>query len=143
MNDTDKFRKEFNEAQAAAKSGDYKTAFKKFEHLAEQGIAAAQYCLGVMYHNGQGAKQDSKKAATLYSDAATQGMIQAINQLGIMCSKGDGVPKDLVSSYAWFNIAAMKGDETAIKLRDEAGKKMISEEPEMAKEFSIDVIKHK
>ena len=28
MNDTDKYRKEFNEAQAAAKSGDYKTAFK-------------------------------------------------------------------------------------------------------------------
>ena len=48
MNDTDKFREEFNEAQAAAKSGDYKTAFKKFEHLAEQGIAAAQYCLGVL-----------------------------------------------------------------------------------------------
>ena len=142
MNDTDKFREEFNEAQAAVKSGDYKTAFKKFEHLAEQGIASAQYCLAVMHHNGQGTKQDSKKAATLYSDAASQGMIQAINQLGIMCSKGDGVPKDLVSSYAWFNIAAMKGDETAIKLRDEAGKKMISEEPEMAKEFSIDVIKH-
>ena len=65
MNDTDKFREELDEAQAAAKSGDYKTASKKFEHLAEQGIAAAQYCLGVMYHNGQGTKQDSKKAATL------------------------------------------------------------------------------
>ena len=108
MNDTDKFREEFNIGAKAYNAGDYKTAFKKFENLAEQGLASAQYLLGVMYHNGQGTKQDSKKAATLYSDAASQGMIQAINQLGIMCSKGDGVPKDLVSSYAWFNIAAMK-----------------------------------
>lgn len=42
----------------AYEKGDYKTAFKKFEPLAEQGDADAQFCLGVMYTNGYGVPKD-------------------------------------------------------------------------------------
>ncbi len=37
---------------------DYKTAFEKFKPLAEQGHAAAQSNLGLMYDHGQGVPQD-------------------------------------------------------------------------------------
>ena len=41
--------------------------------LAEQGVANAQYNLGVMYDNGDGVPQDSKTAEKWYTLAAEQG----------------------------------------------------------------------
>ncbi|MFC2715418.1 MAG: tetratricopeptide repeat protein [Kingella denitrificans] len=37
---------------------DYAEAFKWFRQAAEQGVASAQYNLGVMYANGRGVRQD-------------------------------------------------------------------------------------
>jgi len=42
----------------AYEKGDYQTAFKEFKALAGQGDADAQFCLGVMYVNGQGVPKD-------------------------------------------------------------------------------------
>ncbi len=42
----------------AYKKGDYVTALKEWRPLAEQGIARAQYNLGVMYFMGRGVPQD-------------------------------------------------------------------------------------
>lgn len=41
---------------AAAKSGDYTTALKELRPLAEQGLVNAQFILGSMYGDGQGAE---------------------------------------------------------------------------------------
>ena len=57
----------------AAQRGDYATALREWEPLAEQGNASAQYYLGVMYYYGQGVPQDYKTAVKWYKPAAKQG----------------------------------------------------------------------
>jgi TPR repeat protein len=52
----------FDEATRAHHRGDYATAFRLFRPLAEQGIAAAQYNLGLMYDKGHGVTQDYVQA---------------------------------------------------------------------------------
>ena len=46
---------DFQKGLDAYQSGDYATALKEWEPLAEQGNADAQYNLGVMYYQGKGA----------------------------------------------------------------------------------------
>ena len=46
----------------AYKSGDYATALREWEPLAEQGNANTQYTLGLMYHEGLGVPQNDKSA---------------------------------------------------------------------------------
>ena len=46
---------------------DYKTAVKWYTLSAEQGIAIAQYDLGVMYENGNGVLQDYVKTHMWYN----------------------------------------------------------------------------
>ena len=42
----------------AAKKGDYAIAYNEWMDLAEEGHAAAQFSIGVMYDEGQGVSQD-------------------------------------------------------------------------------------
>ena len=49
----------------AADRGDYATAYREWLPLAEQGLANAQYNLGVKYGNGEGVPQDDGEAVTL------------------------------------------------------------------------------
>ena len=70
---TPAFSADFQKGAAAYKSGDYATALREWEPLAEQGLAAAQSNLGVMYKNGQGVPQDDKTAVKWYTLAAEQG----------------------------------------------------------------------
>ena len=56
---------------------DYIKAVEWYQRAAEQGVADAQYNLGVMYYNGQGVKQDYIKAVEWYQKAAEQGHAEA------------------------------------------------------------------
>jgi len=49
---------DFQKGLDAVQRGDYTTALREWKPLAEQGVAFAQYNLGVMYDNGQGVPQD-------------------------------------------------------------------------------------
>ena len=49
---------DFQSGLEAYDKGDYQTALKLFKPLAEQGDAEAQFCLGVMYTNGNGVPKD-------------------------------------------------------------------------------------
>ena len=65
----------FDEAVAAYDRGDYATAVQGFLVHAEQGDAAAQFNLGVMYNNGRGVLKDEAEAVRWYrlaADAAAQ-----------------------------------------------------------------------
>jgi TPR repeat protein len=64
---------DFQKGITAYDSGDYETALREFESLAEQGDAYAQYKLGVMYDNGDGVSQDYKTAKKWVKLAAEQG----------------------------------------------------------------------
>ena len=46
----------------AYERGDYEYALQELRPLADQGDAAAQYKMGVMYHKGQGVSQDYQEA---------------------------------------------------------------------------------
>ena len=54
----------------AVQRKDYKTAYKLWLPLAEQGDAKAQYNLGQMYYEGQGVPQGHKEAVKWYRLAA-------------------------------------------------------------------------
>ncbi|HUS98544.1 MAG TPA: sel1 repeat family protein, partial [Hyphomicrobiaceae bacterium] len=62
---------------AAHQRGDYATALKFWRPLAEQGNAAAQYRLGLIYANGRGMPQDNAEAVKWYGMAAEQGDAEA------------------------------------------------------------------
>jgi len=62
--------------------------------FAEQGVAEAQFNLGLMYYNGQGVRQDYAEAVRWYRQAAEQGNAEAQNNLGAMYAIGQGVRQD-------------------------------------------------
>src|SRR5512135_1801276 len=82
------------DATKAYEYGDYKTAYRLFGPLAEQGLPEAQYNLGVMYRKGQGVPEDYVAAAKWWKKAAEQGYAPAQYRLGVMYRKGYGVPQD-------------------------------------------------
>ncbi len=63
----------YQEMMDAYERGDYDTALKGFRPLAEQGDAAAQYFLGVMYAKGHGSTKDYVLAHMWFSLAAARG----------------------------------------------------------------------
>ena len=100
---------DFDEAVAAYERGDYATALREIQPLAEQGDAVAQYNLGLMYDEGQGVPQDYEAAAQWYRRAAEQGYAAAQSNLGVMYAKGQGVLKDDKAAVQWLRRAAEQG----------------------------------
>ncbi len=96
----------FDEGAAAYKRGDYSAALGEWRPLAEQGRAAAQYNLGVLYRKGQGVPRDYVEAAKWFRKAAAQGHAQAQSHLGHMYAFGRGVQRDYIQAYQWFDLAA-------------------------------------
>ena len=119
---------DFDDGLAAYERGDYATALWEWKPLAEQGDARAQYNLGVMYDHGYGVPLNDKEAVKWYRKAAEQGYASAQYNLGFLYYSGYGVPQDYVLAHMWFNIAASQGNETAIKHRGIAAKRMTREE---------------
>ena len=78
------FADNFQDAVDAYKRKDYKTAYKLFLPLAEQGNAFAQALLGAMYFKGDGFPQDYKEAVKWYRLAAEK----RFADLGIFFDKG-------------------------------------------------------
>jgi TPR repeat protein len=64
---------DFQKGLTAYQSGDYATALREWTPLAKQGIAGAQYNLGVMYGDGTGVPQDYVYAHMWYNIAAISG----------------------------------------------------------------------
>ena len=77
-----------------------------FRRAADQGDAAAQLQIGVMYSEGRGVPQDYSEAARWYQMAAGHSNAEAQYNLGILYATGRGVPQDNVLAYMWFNLAA-------------------------------------
>ena len=61
---------DYEKGHVAYEAGDYAAALREWTPLAEQGLTAAQYNLGIMYANGQGVLQDYKDAVKWYRLAA-------------------------------------------------------------------------
>lgn len=102
---------------------------------AEQGIAQAQYVLGVLYSDGIGVAQDYAEAEKWYRKAAEQGHPLAQYNLAILSGAG------LVSyweSTKWYYKAAIQGlvpAQLVMARRYDYGVAGLSENPEKAKEW--------
>lgn len=124
-------------------AGDPNDWYQETLKKAEQGHAAAQYNLGVMYANGQGVPQDDKEAVKWYTRAAEQGYADAQYNLGVMYGRGDGVPEDYVQAYKWFNLAAAQGIEMAKDNRDALRTLMTSAQVAEAQRLSREFVPRK
>jgi hypothetical protein len=117
---------------------DYAEAVRWFKLAAAQGIADAQYNIGLMYSNGRGVAQDYVEAVRWFNIAAAQGSAMAQTSLGFRYSNGQGVGQDYVRAHMWHYLAAVSGDKTAANNRDSVAAKMtpqqISEAQKLARE---------
>ncbi len=129
---------------AAYQRGDYATAIRELRPLAEQGVAEAQFLLGVMYDKGLGVPQDYAEAVGWWRKAAEQGYAKAQYNLGVMYGNVLGVPQYYAQALMWFNLAASRfppGEDRdrALKDRDAIAKPMdpaqIAEAQKLAREW--------
>ena len=134
----------FGEGTAAYDRGDYATALREWRPLAKQGVADAQYNLGVMYGEGLGVPQDYAKAVGWWRKAAEQGHATAQYNLGVAYHNGEGVPQNYAQAHMWYNLAASRfspGEDRdkVVKNRDHVAKRMtpaqISEAQKLAREW--------
>ncbi len=100
----------FDDGMAAARHGQYRTAFKIWLPLAQEGDTRAQYNLGVLYDKGFGATQDYAEAARWYLVAAERGHLDAQANLGFAYERGRGVTQDYAAAAKWYRAAAERGD---------------------------------
>lgn len=104
---------EFADGEAAYRLGDYPTALKLLQPLAEQGNSEAQDSLGHMYFMGSGVQQDYAEAMNWFRKAAEQGNADAQCVLGYMYWNGRGIPNDNLKATKWYRKAAENGDVEA------------------------------
>lgn len=89
--------------------GDYETSMAECEPLAEEGVAAAQFCVGRLYANGFGVAMNDELALKWYGLAAEQGHSEAQYSLGLMYANGWGVPMNDAAAANWYRLAAEQG----------------------------------
>ena len=81
---------DFKAGENAYHRSDYATALRELRPLAEQGLAAAQFNLGLLYANGQGVQKDDAQARQWYEKTAVQGHANAQVRLGSLYDYGRG-----------------------------------------------------
>ncbi|MBM4128419.1 MAG: sel1 repeat family protein [Nitrospira sp.] len=128
------------EAEFAYERGEYTQAARLFSPLAEQGVASAQFYLGLMHEKGRGVRQDYPTALTWFRKAAAQGFVGPQSNLGLMYERGRGVRKDLVRAFMWYHLAGamLPGNDgkTALERRDQLRSHMTATQIEQAQELA-------
>ena len=103
----------FDDAMDAHARGDYAKTLRLIRPLANNGDAAAQFNLGLMYLTGQGVQQDDAAAVLWFRKAAEQGYVSAQSNLGVLYRDGRGVPQNYAEAVTWLRKAADQGDAIA------------------------------
>ena len=75
---------DFQKGVDAYNSGDYATALREFKPLAEQGIAYAQFYLGVLHEKGLGGPANHTAAIEWYTRAVEHGNSYSQTNLGFL-----------------------------------------------------------
>jgi len=103
---------------------DYDEAEAWYRRAADQGLAAGQFGLGLIYQDGYGVARDPAQAARWYELAAEQGFADAQYNLALMYEAGNGVTADKIEAYKWYSLAALGGIDIARDGRDQLASKM-------------------
>lgn len=93
--------------------GEYDKSMENCLPLAEQGIPAAQFCVGRLYANGFGVPMDDAQAHKWYGLAAEAGHAEAQFNLGVMYANGWGTPMNDTEAARWYRRAAEHGNVQA------------------------------
>ena len=97
----------------------YAESGKWYLKAANQGLAEAQFKLGVRYYEyGKKARENYTTAFSWFYKAANQGLPEAQLNVGLMYQLGRGVPTNKVEAYKWYNIAAAQGFTKAAAARE-------------------------
>ncbi len=115
---------DFQDGVAAYNRGNYATALREIQPLAERGLSAAQFYLGLMYANGTGVTRDYTEAVKWHRKAAEQGYAKAQYGLGSMYYIGQGVTQNYAEAYFWYSLSAAQGNKGAATWRDIAENKL-------------------
>ena len=102
----------YDEGVEAFNRGDYPTALHEYRKAAEQGDAAAQYNLGLMYANGRGVPQDYVEAHKWLNLAATQGIKPAFENRNLVAKEMTPADVSLAQELArewWAKFNKRKG----------------------------------
>ena len=102
------------EGRKRMEAGQHEVAGLCFWLLSLSGDAEAQFCLGSLYAEGKGVKQDYKKAQEWYGKAVKQGNADAMNNLGLMYAKGQGVAQDYGKAREWYEKSEEQGNAEAM-----------------------------
>ncbi len=94
------------EGLAAYSQGDYDTAWKICQPLADEGNVEAMYCVGQMYANGFGVAMDDANAMKWFGMAAGEGHPEAMYRLAVMHANGWGVPMNEVAAAGFYRLSA-------------------------------------
>ena len=81
--------------------------------LADQGMAAAQFNLGITYDTGLGVSENDAEAVKWFRTAADQGHAKPQFNLGNMYYFGEGVPENNIRAYVWWSMAKTQGNTGA------------------------------
>jgi ATP-dependent protease ClpP protease subunit len=92
----------YEDGVAAYDQQQYATALKLWLPLAEQGNAAAQFNVAVLYEKGLGTASDVVEAARWYLKAAEQGDPDAQYSAGILYETGTGVTQNAEDARKWY-----------------------------------------
>lgn len=96
-------------ATRALAGGDYATAAREFQALADQGNPRAQANLGYMYYVGEGVPQSYAEAVNWYRKAAIQGDRDAQYNLAVAYAFGEGITQNFAEAATWYRRAADQG----------------------------------
>ena len=104
-----------NEAQAALSSGDYKSAYTKFKHLAKKhNNELAQFTLALFYDYGWGRPVDHHAACQWYERAAQAEVPVALHRHAECLLRGDNFKPDPIAPATWFERAAAQGHRISL-----------------------------
>ena len=109
---------DYNDAVDATASGNSTKAIELWRRAAEQGLAQAQFAVGLAYYRGAGVLQDYAEARKWLRKAAEHGYPEAQFFLAHLYIKGEGLPVDFIIGHMWANIAALNGIDKAAKGRE-------------------------
>ena len=86
-------------------SKDVARAVHWYQLAADQGLAEAQFRLGMMTELGRGVTRNDQEAVRWYTRAAEQNYAYAQSRLGFLYLTGKGVPQDNIKAYFWLTLA--------------------------------------
>lgn len=102
---------DFTAASSAYEAGNYRSAYRGFKSLAQDQHVEAQYRLGLLYLNGQGARKDVDQGLAWLKQAAENGSYLAAAELGQIYASGSAVEMNPTEAAKWIELSTRLAED--------------------------------